>query len=93
MIHLPFQKIIFEHAFKEYVKQEVSVHPLEEFQDISVHSVNKDTVSKRLPPLPLPEELLMPLLVQTYIFCHENGLEAELWSYEDFVKENARKWY
>jgi hypothetical protein len=78
---------------KEYSKKEVSVHPLEEFSDITAHSVDEEAVPDNVPSLPLPDELLAPLSAKTYVYCDENDLKAELWSYEDFVRENARNWY
>jgi len=70
---------------KEYVRREVLVYPLEEFRDISSHSEDA-------PSLRLPDEFLAPLSVETYIYCEEE-LEAKIWSYEDFVKVDARRWY
>ena len=72
---------------------EVSVHPLEEFQDISAHLVNEERLPEHPPPLPLPSELLAPLSARTYIFCNENDLKAELWSFKNFVMENVRNRY
>jgi ferritin len=31
--------------------------------------------------------------VETYVYKNFENLDAELWSFEDFVKNNARKWY
>jgi len=43
-------------------------------------------------PLPLAE--LKPALdVETYVYKNFENLDAELWSFEDFVKNSARKWY
>ena len=69
------------------------MHPLEEFRDISVHSVDEETLPKHPLHLPLSTELLPPISAQTYVYCEEEDLEAKFWSYEDFVKESARKWY
>jgi hypothetical protein len=30
---------------------------------------------------------------ETYVYDDENNLMPELWSFDDFVKNNARKWY
>ena len=49
-------------------------------------------------PLTAPElspldSLPPPLSAQTYIYAGPlKGLSPELWSYEDFVRENAWKW-
>jgi len=80
--------------FKEYDREEVSVHPLEDFRDISAaQSVDEETLPEHAPSLPLPKKLRSPSLAQTYIYRDEKDLQAKLWSYEDFVRENARKWY
>jgi hypothetical protein len=33
------------------------------------------------------------LAAETYVYKNYENLEAELWSFEDFVKNSARKWY
>lgn len=67
----------------QYVRRQVSVHPLEEFQPITAHSTRPQR----------PDQLLSPLTAQTYIFCDVDDLQADLWSYEDFLRDHARKWY
>ena len=44
------------HFFKGYERAEVSVHPLEKFQDISAHLVNEERLSEH-PCLPPPDEI------------------------------------
>ena len=45
------------------------------------------------PELPPLDSLPPPLSAQTYIYAGPlKGLSPELWSYEDFVRENAWKW-
>jgi len=81
----------------EYARKEVSVHPLQEFRDISAHSVDDETVLPEHASPIIAEDLselpLSPSSAETYVYCDENDLQAELWSYEDFVRENARNWY
>lgn len=62
------------------------MYPLGEFGDISAHAMNEDTSHL---PNPLPD----PTPAETYVFRDETDLEAQLWSYGDFVKYNAWKWY
>ena len=45
------------------------------------------------PPIPQPSSLPSPVEAETYIYLDPSRLEHELWSFEDFVKENAWKWY
>lgn len=46
-----------------------------------------------LPPLPSADELAQPIPAQTYVWCSKDSyLDKELWSYEEFVRNNARKW-
>ncbi len=68
--------------FKEHVEQDVSMPSMKE-EPLPDHPV---------PPVPLPE-LFPPIAAQTYIFCRENRLEAGLWSYKDFIRDNAQNWY
>lgn len=75
---------------KQYITQEISAHPLEEFRNVSADSVNEEKFSEQLP---IPEELLPPISASTYVFCRVDYLQAELWSYQDFVTGKARYWY
>ncbi|KAF8905110.1 hypothetical protein CPB84DRAFT_1960658 [Gymnopilus junonius] len=45
------------------------------------------------PPLPSFAESLDAIEAETYVYGDERDLEANLWSFEDFVKNNAWKWY
>jgi hypothetical protein len=46
-----------------------------------------------LPPPAMVSELAEPIEAQTYVWCLEDSkLEKELWSFDEFVKTNARKW-
>ena len=87
------KKLTSNSFVKLYEMVQVSVHPLEDFQDISAHPINEEKLSERPPPLPLPAKLLAPLSAQTYIFCDEDELKAELWSFKNFVTENTRNRY
>ena len=78
---------------KEYQRRRIEVYPLERFRDISAHAVNEDTLQNHFPPLPSPTELQRSTEAETYVYCDVRNLEVQLWSYEDFVKQNAWKWY
>ncbi|KAK0469649.1 uncharacterized protein EV420DRAFT_1495889 [Desarmillaria tabescens] len=80
----------------EYTRGPVPVHPLEDAINLSEYSVLKD--DKYLlpnPPAPLPpvEELAEAIPAETYIYKNIEKLDAELWSFGEFVRLNAWKWY
>lgn len=46
-----------------------------------------------LPPIPSVDELAQPIPAQTYVWCSKDSyLEKELWSFEEFARNNAYKW-
>lgn len=65
---------------------EVDVHPLGPLTDISNHSIDQDSL---VPAHPMANIIR----ADTYIFEDDNNLIAELWSFDDFVKNKARKWH
>ncbi|PBL03483.1 hypothetical protein ARMGADRAFT_1004219 [Armillaria gallica] len=80
----------------EYTRGPVPVHPLEDTINLYEYSVSKD--DKHLVPnppalLPPVEELAEAIPAETYIYRDVNKLDAELWSFGEFVRLNARKWY
>ena len=93
---------------KEYTREDVLVHPLGRLTPLSSTPIppasilGSDAVSSTMdsyvsplkaPELPPLDTLSPPLAAQTYIFAGPlRGLSPELWSYEDFVRENAWKW-
>ncbi|KAF8962793.1 hypothetical protein BDZ97DRAFT_1662492 [Flammula alnicola] len=78
----------------EYIREKLQAHPLGSFTDISAHAMDEETlVPAHPPPLPVPSDLSNTIEAETYIYVHEINLEAELWSFEDFVKNNAWKWF
>jgi hypothetical protein len=50
-------------------------------------------VPPKPPPLPTLSDLAPPIRTETYVYDHFKRLEPELWSFEEFVKKNAWKWY
>ncbi|KAH9850314.1 hypothetical protein C2E23DRAFT_836025 [Lenzites betulinus] len=50
-------------------------------------------VPRTAPKLPPLQQLAPAVYAQTYIYADSlSGLSAELWSYDDFVRESAWKW-
>ncbi|TFL03875.1 hypothetical protein BDV98DRAFT_563206 [Pterulicium gracile] len=77
----------------EYARIPVHVHPLGPINPLSTTSNLKE---KFVPPHPTPlppvEELADPVEVETYVYKDIEGLRHELWSFDEFVKNNAWKW-
>jgi len=71
----------------------IQAHPLDEFKDISAHSINEQTLPAHPPPLASASEMLPLVAAETYTYRDEQDLSDELWSYEEFVRQNAWKWY
>lgn len=72
----------------------MDIHPLGPLTDVSSHSIDEDSlVSAHALPLPPPSQLTDIIRVETYVYADENNLMAELWSFDEFLKNNARKWY
>lgn len=91
---------------QEYSRECVQVHPLGPFVRLSSTAVpvssrtatagQPETASiapLNAPSLPPVDALASPLLAQAYIYTDSlNNLSPELWSYDDFVHDNAWKW-
>jgi len=81
-------------CFQEYKREKVDVHPLGPLTDVSNHSIDHDSlVPAHSLPLPSPSQIIESIAAETYVYEDENNLMAELWSFDDFVKNNAWKWY
>jgi hypothetical protein len=81
---------------KEYGLKKVFVHPLGTFCDLeSDNSLEKSgsIVPTSPPPLPPISDLPDSMEVETYIYARMANLNPDLWSFEEFVKNNAWKWY
>jgi hypothetical protein len=81
---------------KEYIRQRVVVHPLEQFTGLSPESQifkAESLIPAVLPPLPSTSDLAAAVEVETYVYGALSDLKAELWSFDDFVKNNAWKWF
>ena len=61
------------------------MHPLQDYRPMSVHTVNEET--------PLLVELHASIPAHTYIYNDEEKLEAKLWSFEEFLRDNAEQWF
>jgi len=79
----------------EYTRRNILVHPLGSFIDVAAYTISDDKslVPASPPPLPPASELLPAVQAQTYIYNNLDYLEAHLWSFDDFVRKNAWKWY
>jgi hypothetical protein len=87
---------------QQYVRKEVHIHPLGRLtavpSDAAVSSseamaVEGSLIPAALPSLPSAGELAQPIPAQTYVWCSKDSyLEKELWSFDEFVKNNAHKW-
>lgn len=55
--------------------------------------MDESTLPQHPPPQPVPTQLLPPIAAETYVYLRDNNLEIQLWSYEDFVRQNAWQWY
>lgn len=72
----------------------VRTHQLGALVKLSEHPSDEETLIKtKIPPLPASVDLEPALDAETYVYKSFENLDAELWSFEDFVKNNARKWY
>jgi hypothetical protein len=73
----------------------VDIYPLGPLKDVSNHSIDQDSpvIPAHPPPLPSPSEMTNTIGAETYVYEDENNLMPELWSFDDFVKNNAWKWY
>ncbi|KAN0093176.1 hypothetical protein V8E55_003960 [Tylopilus felleus] len=70
----------------EYTRELVHVHPLGPLVALS----NMDATIAEVPP---QNELETTLEVNTYVWCRPlSQLQPKLWTFEEFVKENAWKW-
>ena len=81
-------------SLQEYIRQELPVHPLTPFTSVRGHGEisDADATIPSTPPY-LPDTLAEPVQAHVYVWLDISRLEAELWSYEDFVRYNAHKWY
>ncbi len=91
---------------QEYTRENVKVHPLGPLTSLSSTPVPTSTIPSSstaatdsyvvpldAPSLPPLDALSAPLPAETYIYAGPlTDLSPELWSYEDFVRENAWKW-
>jgi len=78
----------------EYVRNLVPVHPLSPPTTLSPHILgHTSTLPPAAPHRHSPSTLPPPILAHTYIWCESlTRLIPSLWSFDDFVKNNAWKW-
>ncbi|KAF9468051.1 hypothetical protein BDZ94DRAFT_1247062 [Collybia nuda] len=78
----------------EYIRKGVDVHPLGPMIKLSEYGSDKESLIPSIPPpLPIAIDNSPIIHAETYIYDQFRNLDAELWSFETFVKNNARKWY
>ncbi|EAU85598.2 hypothetical protein CC1G_06311 [Coprinopsis cinerea okayama7 len=78
----------------EYRKATVDIHPLTPLIAVNDHpGEDQELVLLHASPLPTAECLPCSLKAETYVYSVPTGLEPDLWSFDDFVKNNARKWF
>lgn len=73
----------------------MDIYPLGSLTNVSNYSIDQDEslVPAHPPPLPSPSQMTNIVGAETYVYDDEKNLMPELWSFEDFVKNNAKKWY
>ncbi|KIJ57819.1 hypothetical protein HYDPIDRAFT_103800 [Hydnomerulius pinastri MD-312] len=79
----------------EYTRDLVSVHPLGPFSSLNdMPPVDANALfPAKPPPVSTPSELQKPLEANTYVWCRPlSELRADLWTFEEFVKQSAWKW-
>jgi len=82
-------------SLQEYERLTVNVYPIGDLLDVSHYSIEDDQsyLPSIPPPLPGRADLPTPVQVDTYVMVDLNRLERNLWSFEDFVRNNAVKWH
>ena len=73
----------------------MDIYPLGRLTDVSNYTIQQDDslVPAHPPPLPSSSQMTRTIKAETYVYDDEKQLMRELWSFEDFVKNNAKKWY
>lgn len=77
---------------QEYTRERVEVYPLEPLSRISARNIEGNDIVQP-PPLASLSNLSAPVIAATYVYGELENLEAHLWSFDDFLKESAHKWY
>jgi len=77
---------------QEYTCERVEVYPLEPLSSISARNIEGNDIIQP-PPLASLSDLSAPVIAATYVYDDLENLEAQLWSFDDFVKESAWEWY
>lgn len=83
---------------QEYVRSQVSVHPLGPFTPFPAdaastsEAVEKYLIPVDFPTLPSAGELVQPITAETYVWgLDSSALDKELWSFDEFAGKNAWK--
>lgn len=78
---------------QEYDRRKVKAYPLAPFGDMEEYSAKGNESLIPAHPPPIPDKLPTAIDADTYIYLDPSQLEPELWSFEEFVTQNAHKWY
>ena len=71
----------------------MGIHLLGSLVDLSIYDSGGDESLIPSKPAVLPVELAPAVEAETYIYNDPTRLKRELWSFEEFVKSDAWKWY
>ena len=80
---------------QQYTRQVVSVYPLGPLTNIKdIPPIEVGSLVPTIPPpIPTVDSLTSSVEADTYVWClSPSGLQAKLWTFEEFVKYNAWKW-
>ncbi|KAG6813413.1 hypothetical protein H0H92_011392 [Tricholoma furcatifolium] len=79
---------------EDYDRKGVDVHPLAALVSLSEYPLDNGALIPSKPPaLPPASELTTAIRVETYVYILFDRLEPEPWSFEEFARKNAWKWY
>ncbi|KAF7327722.1 Phosphoric monoester hydrolase [Mycena kentingensis (nom. inval.)] len=74
----------------EYLRRKVPVHPLEDLRPLADYTI---PVGVPVTLLPSESDLGEAVEAETYIYGEPNGLLRDIWDFDEFVAQNAWKWY
>jgi len=83
-----------------YERLRVLVHPLGPFTPVpedaamaNSETVEESPIPTALVPLATVSEQTQPIEAQAYVWCMEDSkLEKELWSFDEYLRNNAWRW-
>lgn len=78
---------------QEYIRERVVAHPLVAAEPLSVALTDQELIPTHPAPITETTPFSTGVESETYIYIDIDNLVSELWSFEDFVRLNAYKWY